>query len=136
MSYIEVKSREEKDRKGVAFGRSDGFDGRTEEGLFGLGFLIAGSVKHLTGLKSDAIMLQNKTILWGGVQFPTGSKSLRKARASERVRFPYRRYSPERKRMFRKFACVLRADRKTWPRSFERVFSLSPLKIFFRGVFL
>lgn len=41
-----------------------------------------------------------KTILWGGVEFPTGSESLRKAQASERVQFPYRRYSPERKRMF------------------------------------
>lgn len=70
MSYIEVKSREEKDRKGVAFERSDGFDGRTEEGLFGLGFLIAGSVKQLTGQKSDAIMLQNKNDSLGRGEIP------------------------------------------------------------------
>lgn len=50
----------EKGSVGGAFGRSDRLDGRTQTYLFGLGFLIAGCVKHLTGLKSDAIMLKNK----------------------------------------------------------------------------
>ncbi len=70
MFYIEIKSREGKGRRGRAFGRSDGFDGRTEEDLFGLGFLIAGCVKHLTGPKSDAIMLQNKNDSLGRGEIP------------------------------------------------------------------
>lgn len=53
-----------------AFGRSDLFDGRTQTNQFGLGNLIGGSVKQLTGQKSDAIMLQNKNDSLGRGEIP------------------------------------------------------------------
>ena len=45
--------------------------------------------------------VKTKYFLWGGVKFSTGSYSLLKRfMRSERVKFPYRRYSPDDKRNF------------------------------------